>query len=235
MISSGAVPDQNELKRRAADRAVGLVQSGMIVGLGHGTTAAFAVTRLAELLRQGTLTKIIGVPCSNQTESEARQAGIPIGMLEDYPEIDLTIDGADEVDPSLNMIKGGGGALTREKVVAQASRRRVYIVDQTKLSPCLGTLRSVPVEAIRFAWKPVFLYLESLKAQPALRRKQDGTPYLTDQGNVLFDCNTGPIRRPEELDAALKSRAGIVEHGLFLALATDVIVAAPEGIKHLTP
>jgi len=227
--------DLNELKRRAAEHAVGFVKNRMVVGLGHGTTAAYAVARLGELVRKRALNNIIGVSCSIQTEALARQAGIPVGTLDEHPEIDLLIDGADEVDPDLNMIKGGGGALLREKIVAQASRRRIYIVDETKLSPCIGTLRAVPVEVIQFALKPVFAYLECLKAKPVLRVKGDGTLFLTDQGNVILDCNAGPLEQPDKFDAALKSYAGIVEHGLFLHLATDVIVGGPKGIEHLTP
>jgi ribose 5-phosphate isomerase A len=223
-----------EFKKLAAEHAVTFIKSGMIVGLGHGSTAAYAVSRIAELIRQGTLQRIVGIPCSKQTEADARRAGIQIGTLEEHPDIDLVVDGADEVDSYLNMIKGGGGALLREKVVAQASRRRVYIVDESKLSPKLGTLRAVPVEVVRFAWPPVLQRLSSLHANPALRPGSDGTPFLTDQGNVILDCRTGPLTNPEELAAALKSHAGVVEHGLFLDLATDVIVAGPTGIKHLT-
>ena len=225
----------NEFKRLAAERAVEFVASGMVVGLGHGTTSAFAIARLGELLRTGSLSRITGIPCSKQTEAGARQAGIPVGTLDDHPSIDIVIDGADEVDPKLNMIKGGGGALLREKVVAEASKRRVYIVDETKLVPALGTLRAVPVEAIPYASKSLFPYLQSLKTQPGLRMANDGSLFLTDQGNVIIDCKTGPLSRPEDLAAALRSRAGIVEHGLFLHLATDVIVAGPKGIRHLKP
>jgi ribose 5-phosphate isomerase A len=231
---AGEAQQSNEFKRLAAERAVEFVRSGMVVGLGHGTTAAFAVARLGELLRQGRVDRIVGVPCSKQTESDARQAGIPIGTLEEHPVIDVVIDGADEVDPKMNMIKGGGGALLREKVVAEASKRRIYIVDETKLVPALGTLRALPVEVIPFAATPVFLYLELLNIHPALRRAPDGSLFVTDQGNSIIDCNCGPLTRPEDLAASLKSHAGIVEHGLFLDLATDVIVAGPTGIDHLT-
>lgn len=227
--------ERTEFKRHAAERAVELIENRMVVGLGHGTTSAFAVARLGELLRQGVLSDIVGIPCSNQTEALARQSGIPVGTLDEHPQIDLIIDGADEVDPGLNMIKGGGGALLREKVAAQASKRRIYVVDEAKLSPRLGTLCAVPVEVMRFAWKPVILYLESLKVKPVLRCRDDGTPFLTDQSNLIIDCNAGPIKRLNKLDAALHSHAGIVEHGLFLNLATDVLVAGPKGIRHLSP
>jgi ribose 5-phosphate isomerase A len=224
----------NEYKRRAAECAVELVESGMVVGLGHGTTAGFAVVRIGELLRVGRLSNIIGIPCSKETDTQAVRAGIPTGTLETHPDIDLTIDGADEVDPRLDMIKGGGGALLREKIVAEASKRRVYIVDETKLSPCIGTLHSVPVEVMPFAWKPVLGYLESLKATSVVRREQNGRPFLTDQGNFILDCKFGPLGKPEKLATELRRRAGVIEHGLFLGLATDVIVSGPAGIRHMT-
>ncbi|RLC67259.1 MAG: ribose 5-phosphate isomerase A, partial [Chloroflexi bacterium] len=132
----------SQLKRQAGERAVDFVESGMVVGLGHGSTAIFALRRIALLLRQGQLRDILGLPCSSEVEADARALGIPLTTLEDYPEIALTIDGADEVDPHLNLIKGGGGALLREKIVAQASRREIIVVDETKLSPVLGSRRS---------------------------------------------------------------------------------------------
>jgi|SRR2546425_6363156 len=225
---------RNEYKRLAAHHAVESVKSGMVVGLGHGTTAAFAIARIGELLRAGTLNNIVGIPCSRVTEAEARRSGIPTGMLESHPEIDLTIDGADEVDPRLDMIKGGGGALLREKVVAEASKRCIYIVDESKLSPCVGTLRSLPVEVIPFAWKPVSRYLLSLGATNVVRREVVGRPFLTDEENFILDCTFGPLNKPGELGAALRRRAGVIEHGLFLGLATDVIVSGPAGLKHMT-
>ena len=223
-----------QLKRRAAERAVDYVESGMVLGLGHGSTAIYAVRRIAELLRTGVLQDILGVACSLQVEEEARQLGIPITTLDDHPAIDLTIDGADEVDPELNLIKGGGGALLREKVVAQASRREIIVVDDSKLSPALGTLWPVPVEVIPFGWLSQVDYLRSLGAEVVQRQNDDGTPFYTDQGNLVLDCNFGPISQAAELEASMGRRAGIVEHGLFLGLATDVIVAhrssSPEDI-----
>jgi ribose 5-phosphate isomerase A len=147
--------------------------------------------------------------------------------------VDLTIDGADEVDPHLNLIKGRGGALLREKIVAQASRREIIVVDESKLSPMLGTCWPVPVEVVPFGWRAQVAYLESLGARQALRRSSDGTPFRTDQGNLILDCHFGPISRLARLVARLNERAGIVGHGLFLGLATDVIVATPQGLRHL--
>jgi len=225
--------DVAQWKRQAAERAAALVESGMVVGLGHGSTAAFAVRRIAELLQSGQLTDILGVPCSLQVEAEARRLAIPLTDLDEHPTIDLTIDGADEVDPHLNLIKGGGGALLREKLVAQASRREVIVVDGSKLSPALGTHWPVPVEVVPFGWRTQVAYLESLGARPVLRRAADGSPFTTDQGNLILDCHVGPIADPAALARRMEGRAGIVAHGLFLGLATDVIVAAADGIRHL--
>ena len=221
------------LKQQAAERAVAYVESGMIVGLGEGSTAAFAVRRIARLLRDGHLRNILGVPCSCKVEARARDLGIPLTTLNEHPIIDLTIDGADEVDPDLNMIKGGGGALLREKIVAQVSRREVIAVDESKLSPALGTHWPVPVEVARFDWRVQVAYLESLGAKPALRLTDDGTPFETDQGNLILDCDFGPIPDPARLAQSLKAHSGIVEHGLFLGLATEVVVASAEGVRHV--
>jgi len=220
-------------KQQAAERAVEFVESGMVVGLGHGSTAIFAVRRLAQLLREGQLQNIFGVPCSRQVEEDARRLGIPLTTLDEHPVVDVTIDGADEVDPHLNLIKGGGGALLREKIIAQASRREIIVVDESKLSPALGARGPVPVEVVPFGWRSQSAYLESLGAQPVLRLSSDGTPFTTDQGNLILDCNFGPIAQPAQLAARLNERAGIVGHGLFLGLATDVIVAGIEGVRHL--
>jgi len=225
--------DTLQLKRKAGERAVDFVESGMVVGLGHGSTAVFALRRIAQLLREGQLREIVGVPCSRQVEAEARKLGFPLTTLDEHPVIDLTIDGADEVDPRLNVIKGGGGALLREKIVAQASRREIIVVDESKLSRALGTRWPVPVEVVPFGWRTQSAYLESLGAQPSRRLNEDGTHFKTDQGNFILDSNFGPIPNPDQLAARLNERAGIVEHGLFLELATDVIVAGGEGVRHL--
>jgi ribose 5-phosphate isomerase A len=222
-----------QLKRQAAERAAEFVASGMVVGLGHGSTAVFAVRHIAELLRTGQLRDVVGVPCSSQVEAEARGLGIPLTTLDEHPTVDLTIDGADEVDPQLDLIKGGGGALLREKMVAQASRREIIVVDESKLAPALGTRWPVPVEVIPFGWRAQMAYLESLGAQPVLRQHPDGAPFETDQGNLILDCRFGPIPEPARLAARLNERAGIVEHGLFLGLATDAIVAGEQGLRHL--
>ncbi|UCG64492.1 MAG: ribose-5-phosphate isomerase RpiA [Deltaproteobacteria bacterium] len=221
------------LKEQAAVRAVEFVKPGMVVGLGHGTTTIFAVRRIAELLQAGGLKNILGVPCSIQVEKEAQHVGIPLATLEEHPVIDLTIDGADEVDPNLDLIKGGGGALLREKIIAQASRREIIVVDESKLSPALGTRWAVPVEVVPFGWRTQALYLESLGADVKLRQDENKKTFTTDQGNMILDCQFGPLLQPAELAAKLNARTGIVEHGLFLGLATDLIIAGAEGVRHI--
>lgn len=231
--TSGA-QQQLEYKKRAAEHAVTLVESGMVVGLGTGSTAIFATRHLAELLRQGTLRDILGFATSQATWEEAQRLGIPLLAQEMPRALDFTIDGADEVDPQLNVIKGGGGALLREKIVAQASRRVVITVDDSKLSPRLGTRHPVPVEVLAFGWRSQARFLESLQAKIAIRKNPDGSQFATDSGNMILDCDFGPIADPAGLAGSLSRRAGIVEHGLFLELATDVIIAGPAGIEHRT-
>jgi ribose 5-phosphate isomerase A len=224
--------DTAHLKQQAAERAVGFIESGMVVGLGSGSTAIWAVRGIGQRLANGQLHNIRGIPTSVVTETEARQLGIPLVTLEECPVIDVTIDGADEVDPHFNLIKGGGGALLREKIVAQASKREIIIVDESKLVEKLGRKWAVPVEVIPFGWHSQYDYLVSLGAQVNVRRSGDRV-FKTDQGNLILDCQFGSIDDPAKLGAQIKTRAGIVEHGLFLDLATDVIVANPQGIRLL--
>jgi ribose 5-phosphate isomerase A len=219
-------------KRAAAEYAVTLIKSGMRVGLGTGSTARFATQRLAELVRAGELSDIVGAATSQATRAEAMALGLTL-MDDALPEdLDLTIDGADEIDPDLNLIKGGGGALLREKIVAQASRRLVVVADESKLSPRLGTRFFVPVEVLPFGWRAQARYLAALGAAVTIRQSR-GLPLLTDQGNYVLDCQFGPLADLKGLALALQARAGIVEHGLFLGLATDVIVAGAQGVRHL--
>ncbi len=221
------------LKREAGERAVDFVTPGMVLGLGHGSTAIFALRRIAAMLEAGELHDILGIPTSSQVEGDARALGIPLTSLNDHPEIDLTIDGADEVDDDLNLIKGGGGALLREKIVAQASRREIIVVDETKLSPTLGVQWSVPVEVTPFGWRSQEAFLRSLGARVTLRRAEGGSPFETDQGNLILDCDFGSLSSPTQLANRLDRRAGILEHGLFLGLASDVIVGTEQGTRHL--
>ena len=226
-------PDVMKQKQQAAERAAELVESGMVVGLGHGSTAILALRCLAERMRSGHVRDILGVPCSLQIEREATRLGIPLTTLEKHPDIDLTIDGADEVDSNLDLIKGGGGALLREKIVAQASRREIIVVDESKLSPALGTHCAVPVEVVPFGWHSQAAYLESLGAEVTARKtdvRGNGPLFRTDHDNIVLDCRFGPIHEPAQLAVRIRERAGIVEHGLFRGLATEIIIAGSEGI-----
>lgn len=225
--------DTETYKRQAAEYAVQYVQSGMVIGLGHGRTAQYAVRRIAALVLLGELRDVLAVPCSQEVEKEARALGIHLTSLEEHQQLDLTIDGADEVSPQLDLIKGGGGAMLREKIVAQATRREVIVVDDGKLSPQLGTRAPVPVEVEAFGWRTQAAYLERLGARWTVRN--DGEmPVLSDNGKIILDADFGPIADLPRLAAQLQARAGIVAHGIFIGLATEVVVAGPEGIRVLT-
>ena len=224
--------DTSQSKKVAAEKAVGFVKSGMIVGLGHGSTAIFAVRMIAEKVTRGDLKNIYGICCSREMEKEARELGITLTTFDEHSVIDLTIDGADEVDSNLNCIKGGGGALLREKMVAQSSRREIIVVDESKLSPRIGTNWSLPIEVVPFGWQSHSSFLKKLGGEAGIRVNEQGMIVVTDQDNYILDANFGPIYKPDELALSLSRRAGIVEHGLFLGLATDVIVAGKGGITH---
>ena len=232
-MSNPSADPHAKLKQEAAEFAVQFVKSGMVVGLGTGSTAIFATRKIGELLRDGTLKDITGFATSKATQDEAVKLGIPM-MDSSLPrKIKVTIDGADEVDPQFNLIKGGGGALFREKIVAQASDREIIVVDDSKLSACLGTKHSLPIEVSPFGWRSQLRYLESLGAHPTIRKNSDGSQYVTDSGNMILDCDFGPIADPVDLAAKLGARAGIIEHGLFIGITSDLIVAAAEGVRHL--
>lgn len=225
--------DQNSLKQQAASCAVSFIESGMVVGLGHGSTALLAVRALAERIKKGDLHSILAIPCSPEIEGEALSLGIRLTTLDEYHSIDLTVDGADEVDPELNLIKGGGGALLREKVVAQVSRREIIMVDESKLSPKLGTKWAVPVEVVEYGLPTQIEFITSIRGEAKLRMNGD-RPFRTVAGNFILDCNFGPISDPDTLAMTLKQRTGIVEHGLFIGMATEVVVAGPQGVRILT-
>lgn len=222
----------SELKKKAAEKAVEYVKSGMILGLGTGSTTYYALEKIAELLGKGELKNIKGIPSSVQTENQALQLGIPLTTIEEYPVIDLTIDGADEIDSKLNLIKGGGGALLREKVLAQASKMEIIIADDSKYVESLGTNWFVPVEVLKFASHSEMLFLESLGADVKLRMK-DEHPFVTDEGNFILDAHFGKIENPSELARKMENRAGIIEHGLFIDLTDKVILAGVKGITEL--
>jgi len=208
-------------KQLAARAAVQLVESGNIVGLGSGSTATYAIRFLAERVREGL--KIVGIPTSQKTKQLAEQLGIPLATLEKQPQIDIDIDGADEIDPQLNLIKGGGGALLREKVVASASRRFLVIAESTKQVAHLGKF-PLPVEVIPFAESVNQTRIEALGAQVSLRRYPYGNPYTTDEGHHILDCNFGEIADPASLAQKLRSIPGVVEHGLFIGMAEMAFV-----------
>jgi ribose 5-phosphate isomerase A len=225
---------QQQFKQAAAESAVTLVEDGMILGLGTGSTAKLAVDALGKRVAGGL--RVTGIPTSEATAAQARSLGISVSTLDEHPEIDLTIDGADEVEAgTLNLIKGRGGALLREKIVASASKRLAIIVDDSKLVERLGSKFAVPVEVVPFGWRATARKLEALGAKAALRSGSDGKPYLTDGGHYIVDCTFGRIAEPAKLDFELNSIVGVVEHGLFLHMATQVVVAGQDGVKVLLP
>ncbi len=222
-----------DLKKQAGERAATYVQSGMVVGLGTGSTAVHAVRAIGRMIQNGRLQNILGIPTSEETRREAERLGIPLTAFEQNPIIDLTIDGADEIDPHLDLIKGLGGALLREKIVACASREMIIVSDQRKLVDKLGTRAPVPVEVIPFARQPVTAYLQSLGGRPVLRldRETGSKPVITDENNIILDCwFDGGLDDAVALGQAIRAQPGVVEHGLFFNLATRAIVAAPDGI-----
>ena len=222
----------NQFKQAAANSAATQLQDGMVVGLGSGTTATLAVAAIGRRVQEGL--KIIGIPTSQKTAEQARTLSIPLSTLEDHANIDLTIDGADEVEEgTLNLIKGGGGNLLREKIVAVASSRMIVIVDETKLVSQLGSRSAVPVEVVPFGWKTTAKRLEKVGAHPTLRLASDGQIFRTDGGHYILDCALGVIQSPPSLQAELDSIVGVVEHGLFIRIADQVLVGGPEGVKTL--
>jgi len=221
----------NEHEKELAGRAAAkLVKDGDVVGLGTGSTAYFAVLALGERVKSGL--KVVGIPTSNKTAELARSVGIPLTTLDEHPVIDIDIDGADEIGPHLNLIKGGGGALLREKVIAAASKKVVIIADSGKLVPTLGKF-PLPVEIIAFARAVVEKRIAALGATPRLRTRPDGSTYLTDNGNPILDCNFGKIEDPAALARTLSDMPGVVEHGLFIGLASVALVGRGERVEDL--
>ncbi len=219
------MPD--ELKQAAANKALELVQDGMLLGLGSGSTARLFTEGVGRLVAEGM--KVRGVPTSRETAELAAGLGIPI-VTELVGPIDLAVDGADEVDPSLNLIKGRGGALFREKLVAAASRRFVVVVDESKIVKQLG-VGVLPVEVLPFLWRSTAERLTALGVSLVVRGGEE-TPYITDNGNLILDVTVdGEINDPARLAADLKAIMGVVEHGLFVGMTHTAIVAGPEGVK----
>jgi len=222
-------------KHAAAERGASLVRSGMVLGLGSGTTATLLVQAIGGMLRSGTLRDVMGVPSSSAIATVAKESGVPLTTLEEHPVLDLNLDGADEVDPKLGLVKGLGGALLWEKIVAAASRQVVILVDDTKLVSRLGTKAPLPIEVVPFGWKTHLAFVESLGGKPTLRTEPNGRPFVTDEGNYILHCRfEGGIANPTELETRLLHRAGIVGTGLFLGVAHQVIVGKTDGVEVLT-
>ena len=221
----------NDQEKEAAARAsLRFVKDGQVVGIGTGSTAAYFIRFLGEQVKNGL--RIRGIPTSDHSRQQAAGLGIPITTLDECPEIDVTVDGADEVDPELRLIKGGGGALLREKIVASASKQVVIIADATKRVPVLGRF-PLPVEVIKFAQAVVLKKIEALGANVSLRRQADGKPFLTDENNHILDCSFGQIADVEKLARQLSDMPGVVEHGLFIGMASVVLVANGSEIVEL--
>jgi len=227
-------PSADTMKREAAQAALSAVEPNMKLGLGTGSTAAYFVEYLGARVKEGL--KVICVPTSERTHTQAAGLGIPLSTLEETPELDLTIDGADEFDSSRRLIKGGGGALLREKIVAAASKRMFVIADATKEVKTLGAF-PLPIEIDRFGAKSTRLHIEhvacglGLIGPIAQRLNKDSSPFITDGGHFIYDCSFGAIDDPEMLSQRLSNIPGVVEHGLFIDLATVIFVAGAEGVR----
>ena len=226
--------DRDELKRAAALRAIEEVEDGMVLGLGTGSTAAFVVEGLAARVKTGL--RIVGIPTSERTAAQARQLGVPIATFAEYQKLDMTIDGADEVElGTLDLIKGLGGALLREKIVAAASRRLVIVVDQEKLVDRLGKHTPVPVEVTQFGWQATAASLSALGCVPERRYTVGEQPFVTDEGNFILDCQFGGIVHPGKLEKRIATMVGTVESGLFVGRSSKVVVASTTGVEVLIP
>lgn len=224
---------REEAKKRAALEAVKHVKNGNIVGLGSGSTAAYAIEQLGEKIRQEKI-QILGVPTSYQALMLAIRCGVTITTLDEHPQLDLAIDGADQVDSELNLIKGMGGALTREKIVASAAKQFIVVADETKLANKLGTNQAVPVEVLPFALSPFIMKMREMGGKPVVREGESKVgPMVTDNGNFIVDVDFGPIAAPEELDSRLKLVPGVVETGLFVKMANIIYVGTQKAVRKL--
>ncbi|MBX3463442.1 MAG: ribose-5-phosphate isomerase RpiA [Planctomycetes bacterium] len=224
--------DTDTQKRNAAFAAADLVPNGATVGLGTGSTFRFVLERLAERMRDGL--QVRGVPTSRDTAARAAAAGIPLLELDEVDRLDLAIDGADEVDPQKNLIKGGGGAHVRERAVAAAARELVVVVDEKKLVPVLGRAFLLPVEVLPFGWKHAERRIAATGCKPALRQ-QGGQPFVTDNGNYVLDCKFDGIDDPAWLDEHLNALVGVVDHGLFVGMTGRVVVGQADGKVRVIP
>jgi ribose 5-phosphate isomerase A len=226
---------QDQWKKAAAEAAAQVVESGMVVGLGTGSTAAFFVKALGRRIAKKERLRLVGIPTSQQTARLARSLKIPLGTFASHAEIDLTVDGADEVElGTLYLIKGHGGALLHEKIVASASKRMIVIADESKLVDRLGSKVSVPVEVVKFGWQVTERKLRQIGGSPSLRLATGKRPFVTDGGNYVLDCAFGAMENPKETAHHLDHVIGAVEHGLFLGFTREVFVGGPDGVRVLT-
>jgi len=214
-------------KQLAGEKAVEYVAHGMDIGLGTGSTVYWTIRKLGEMVTNGF--RVRGVPTSRSTETVAAEFGVPLISLADIDELALTIDGADEIDPQLDLIKGGGGALLREKMVAEASRQLIVVADESKMVETLGAF-PLPVEIVMFGWERTFSRLKKMGLNP-MRRMAADTPFVTDNGNYILDCACGSITDPGTLYQRLKSMTGVVDAGLFVELATIAIIAGESDVR----
>jgi len=225
---------REKAKEKAALEAAKLVKDGHVIGLGSGSTAAYAIQGIGRRIR-GEGIRVLGVPTSYQAMTLAVESGIPLTTLNEHPQLDLAIDGADQVDGDLNLIKGGGGALMREKVIASAARRLVIVTDETKLVEKLGTNHPVFVEVLPFALPSVSLKIQAIGGKPVLRKSEAiVSPVITDNGNFILDVDFGPLEEPKELDFRLKLMPGVMETGLFIGMADVVYVGGPGAVRKFT-
>jgi ribose 5-phosphate isomerase A len=228
------IGERDRLKRAAALRAIEEVRDGMVLGLGTGSTAAFVVEALGARVAAGL--RVVGIPTSERTAAQARRLGIPIATFAEHQRLDLTIDGADEVElGSLDLIKGLGGALLREKIVAAASARLVIVADQEKLVERLGEHTPVPVEVTQFGWQATAAALAALGCTPERRYGIGEQPYVTDGGNYILDCRFGPLADPGLVEERIAMTVGAVESGLFVGRSSAVVIASADGVEVLTP
>ena len=232
-MTAVSAADRDAQKRRAAERAVVEVEDGMVLGLGSGSTAALVIAALAARVAAGL--RVAGIPTSEQSAALARRLGVPLTTFAEHRRIDLTIDGADQVARgTLALVKGLGGALLREKIVASASRRMIVVVDETKLVERLGDRTPLPLEIVPFGAEAVIERLAALEGRPELRQR-NGKPFVTDNGNYIVDCHFAVITDPAALEARLAAIVGVVESGLFLGLASKVIVGTRHGVEEIAP
>jgi len=222
----------DKFKEIAANAGVEQLESGMVVGLGSGTTSELALAAIGRRVKEGL--RIIGIPTSERIANLARGLDIPLSTLAEHPQVDVTIDGADEVQTgTLHLIKGGGGNLLREKIVAVSSARLIIVADESKVVRQLGTHWAVPVEVVPFGWQTTANRLRETGADPVMKVTADGKTYLTDGGHYILNCAYGPIPDPMALQARLDTTVGVVEHGLFLGMAFEAVIGGPEGVRRI--